>query len=858
MADEQDLVSQIKITGGGESASEIEAFANKGSAAFDKLAGAAKKADDSISKSAADIAAKSKTAAAGLQTNLGKVNLTDFHRSLDNVKDKLDNLTASFPPLIQAAGRFAQRITIVGASAVAAGLGIAKVATNVVKALDGQSSAAEDLTKKQIDANNAQLDGQLAQINYESSLRQLNKQLATGQISYLDYSAAVRKLNEDFKEQRRVAGEVAAAQAIVKEENDRLTKQLADRKAYTDLIDTFGGPLVTAFSALGRAVSGIQRQFINAFGPAAAKLIDLITSTLNRNAGAISNFFDVAAAKLTDLLDKHGPEIVQMMETIGAAVGKVFLGILDAAPGIILFFNNKLVPAIQKVAGIFQGAADAINGIFGTNISAGGLVLITLFAQMTGSIKILFALLRSGGAIFKGLISLGGALAEGLGLLFGGGKVTTGIIKFTTAVAKAGGPVSTLFAVLKNGVPLIILFAEILGGALGVGLGIALPLVIALGAALIYLMTKVDWTAFAKAAGTALTSLWNWLKMTWENAKLTAAGIQGAWQMLVTWFAGIGAAIGGFFSGLWAGILALGTAAVEGVKSAWTAVVDFFSALIDSIGQFFSDLWDEIVAEVTTAITAVQTAWTAVVAWFQTAIIAPIVAFFTAFWAGFVKGWTDIVDGIKTAWTAVVDFFSGIATSIQGVFQSVLDTIVGYWNGGIEKIKGFFSSLYASAMTYLQPIIDMLKKIISLGSSEDTATGGAQGYATGGPISGPGTGTSDSVPIWASNGEFMMKARAVAKYGRSFMDSINSGNFRMPGFADGGLIGAMSPAASYALDNGGGNTPALSPLNLTLFGEQFKGLMMPEDVGRRLTKFAIEKQTTSAGRKPAWVGGGRK
>lgn len=46
-------------------------------------------------------------------------------------------------------------------------------------------------------------------------------------------------------------------------------------------------------------------------------------------------------------------------------------------------------------------------------------------------------------------------------------------------------------------------------------------------------------------------------------------------------------------------------------------------------------------------------------------------------------------------------------------------------------------------------------------------------FATGGYVSGPGTGTSDSIPARLSNGEFVMKAKAVKAYGLDFMNSIN-------------------------------------------------------------------------------------
>lgn len=57
------------------------------------------------------------------------------------------------------------------------------------------------------------------------------------------------------------------------------------------------------------------------------------------------------------------------------------------------------------------------------------------------------------------------------------------------------------------------------------------------------------------------------------------------------------------------------------------------------------------------------------------------------------------------------------------------------------------------------------------------------GIATGGLVQGPGTGTSDSIPAWISNGEYVIKAAAVDKYGPSLLHSINAMRF-----ANGGLV----------------------------------------------------------------------
>jgi TP901 family phage tail tape measure protein len=68
-------------------------------------------------------------------------------------------------------------------------------------------------------------------------------------------------------------------------------------------------------------------------------------------------------------------------------------------------------------------------------------------------------------------------------------------------------------------------------------------------------------------------------------------------------------------------------------------------------------------------------------------------------------------------------------------------------------------------------------------------------HAFGGLISGPGSWTSDSIPSYLSNGEFVTKAASVAKYGTSFMNSINNGTFN-PKFP---TVGAPNiPAATGA------------------------------------------------------------
>lgn len=62
-------------------------------------------------------------------------------------------------------------------------------------------------------------------------------------------------------------------------------------------------------------------------------------------------------------------------------------------------------------------------------------------------------------------------------------------------------------------------------------------------------------------------------------------------------------------------------------------------------------------------------------------------------------------------------------------------------------------------------------------------------YANGGTIRGPGSGTSDSIPIMASNEEFMVNARQSKKH-RALLHAINNGTLGQ--MAVGGVVGGRS------------------------------------------------------------------
>ncbi|WP_027521763.1 hypothetical protein [Bradyrhizobium sp. Ec3.3] len=749
------ITQRIQLVGGDEIKVQLTGIGRAGELAFTRL------------KAAAEGANLANVAKGSEQLGTAGQRANELSGRIKDLQDAVGGLTSKFPQLLQAVGRFAQRMTVATSAAAAAGIGLAALARNVAKEAAGQSDALEKQTQAQIDANNETLNAETAQINYQASIRQLDKQLATGKITYTQYTAALKQASDDFEEQRRVANQVAAAQDRVKDANERLQKQLKDRQTYLQLADTFGGPLLSSLIQFGNQVEQIRQQFIGNFGPAAAQVVDLISAVVSKNSAAINTFFAQASAKVQALLSQNGPQIQKFLENIGTAAAAVFNGLIQAAPAVIDFFNNQIVPAVTRVVGFFNGLADAINAVFGTRLTGGSVVIVAILAQMTGSIRLLLTLLKVFGASWKAVGGIIAAVGQVLSAALGGGAVASNIIKLGAAVATSGGLFKTLFAVLRSGIPLFTALATAVSAVLGVSFGSAIVIVGALAAALALLITKVDWGAFLAAAQAAIQGVISFLGTLLQGATNIANGLIAA------------------LTAAWNGIVQGATAAASGIAAAWGAVVTFFANAWATISQGAADTMSAVVSAVTDGFTAAT---------------------------GIVKSWFD----------SVVGFFAAIIAKAKDVGSA----IAGAFSGGG-------------------------------GDNADIQTN-----AGGGPIRGPGTGTSDSILSWLSNGEFVIRAAAVKKWGVGFFAALN--NLREPGgFAGGGVVRAAASAMLPPVPRFAGGGPVIvgagagggNPFTLQIGNDVFTGLTATDDAVERLGRYAVRKQVSSAGRKPNWYRG---
>ena len=152
----------------------------------------------------------------------------------------------------------------------------------------------------------------------------------------------------------------------------------------------------------------------------------------------------------------------------------------------------------------------------------------------------------------------------------------------------------------------------------------------------------------------------------------------------------------------------------------------------------------------------------------------------------------DFIMGAKTAKEALGDF-------VRGIIQNAV-SILTEWLAVFAIYSAF--PMWASGMTPAD-------------AANKTVFGVSKKKATGGLITGPGTGTSDSIPAMLSNGEYVINAAAVQRLGTAYLDTLNS-----PHYAEGGQMG--TPAMGAA-GSGGSVTLNVSAMDASSFMDFLRG-----------------------------------
>jgi len=219
-------------------------------------------------------------------------------------------------------------------------------------------------------------------------------------------------------------------------------------------------------------------------------------------------------------------------------------------------------------------------------------------------------------------------------------------------------------------------------------------------------------------------------------------------------------------------------------------------------------------------------------------------------------------DEITALWNTLKDVINKTISEIVTAFNSAALEATDTWGGVPGLMDAIFQQIVTSAngmadqiVTAMQRALQAIQNVQQAASNANVPSGGG-GFAGGGRIYGPGTPTSDSVPIWTSVGEFVHRARAAMYYGYDVMNALN--NMTIPrelfrGFNLGGLVEAIGPRTNRFAE-GGRVSSDMRPfvLDLGTMG-RFKGsIAAPDSVLETLSREAAFDLMSSGGKPPIW------
>lgn len=263
---------------------------------------------------------------------------------------------------------------------------------------------------------------------------------------------------------------------------------------------------------------------------------------------------------------------------------------------------------------------------------------------------------------------------------------------------------------------------------------------------------------------------------------------------------------------------------------------------IMEMSRIFANLMLEMVRAAVNAVPPIIRAWKLVSIGVLEAIGVAVSA--SAKLWGWVPGIGGKLRGANRAFEKFKDGYIGTLNTAEGVAnrfatstnarlsRGQLKMNINNWNSQLEVAKAKLKTVPPSKQSALRADIRDLQakiaaarrdlnnldgktattyvKTVRLGGSSmysnkqvpAAATGGLVGFPTGGRIRGPGTGTSDSIPIMVSNGEYVVNAASTEKY-LPIIDAINKGTLGagrgMPGAGAAvgqGLASGMSGSAA--------------------------------------------------------------
>jgi TP901 family phage tail tape measure protein len=114
-----------------------------------------------------------------------------------------------------------------------------------------------------------------------------------------------------------------------------------------------------------------------------------------------------------------------------------------------------------------------------------------------------------------------------------------------------------------------------------------------------------------------------------------------------------------------------------------------------------------------------------------------------------------------------------LLASLEAIPEDITTDINAETSEALSKVTKFAKDANARLATIKDKNITVTTTYREVQVASGGGGGGVVRRAAGGLVTGPGSATSDSIPALLSNGEYVVKASAVSRYGVDFLNSIN-------------------------------------------------------------------------------------
>lgn len=709
----------------------------------------------------------------GRGVSAARRDINDLNSDLDKSKTKLGAAATGFFSLGTAASLLGPAIMPIGTALLGVGAASATMSIAAGTALGAYGFAMKSAitnTEKMAKKHKELTAVQQTFINSTKQMKSAMDGVSTGTMNLTLHTATliVQGLTSVIRGMTPV---IKAVAPVVDEVANAFKKWAAGDglKRFVGIIIKEGVPALHNLFDAGRSVLGFLGDGFRALAPT----IIPTSKAIANGAASLKKWGDNGGfANFLTSVRNQGPAVKQFFEALGQStlqLGKAMAGLGPLALNLTTLLLRMIaampIPVLQALILSFSAWKLAMIGVAAANLLAtvstmalGTATIVTggMVAAMSVTILLLVVAVAAVGvgifllvthwntawnAIKQTAMTVWDFLTHGLGML------TLALLGPIGVLILLGTHWSQVWTAMK-------IVAEAVWNALRVGFG-----------------------AFAAAMKLAMTFLGSAMQTTWNaswNAMRTAA--IAVWNALRVAFGVFAAAF----------------------KTAMTILVNFLKSAWDTG-------WNAIKTAAVAVWNALRTAFGVFAAAFKTAMTILM----TTLKATWNAGWNAIKTAAVAVWNALRSAFGVFASAMKTATNLLMSAMAAAWGNGARAIGAAWSAIKKLVRDPIQAVVSVVYNngIVKLWNIVAGVFGAPKlsnftlpGFATGGPIKGPGSGTSDSIVARVSAGEHVWTAAEVKAAGghgnvMKMREGVMGHSYKaaaqgdgMGGFALGGII----------------------------------------------------------------------